>query len=259
MSRAALIRRILASCTLVALLAAAVASGRGALVEVDNLVLRADGGFQPSALPRGSFKPIEFAGRATVASKDGSRPLALRQAVIDFDADGRLATRGLPSCAPERIAAASVAQARSRCGGAIVGRGTLGARIAVGSLLVDATSPLTVFNGPRQDGHPTAVLHAQVHSPTTETFAVLAPIERIRGQFRYRVTIDVPPIAAGRGSLTRLQARIGRRYRAGGKRRSYVAARCRDGIIRTRGRFTFEDGTVIAGAVEKFCRSLPSR
>ena len=80
MSRAALTRLAVAACLLAALGLTAVASGRGALVEVDNLVLRADGGFEPRSLPRSTFKPIEFAGQATVASKDGSRPLALRRA-----------------------------------------------------------------------------------------------------------------------------------------------------------------------------------
>jgi hypothetical protein len=85
------------------------------------------------------------------------------------------------------------------------------------------------------------------------------PIERRRGEYGYRATIDLPPLAAGLGSLTRIQVELGRRYRFGGKSRSYTSARCSDNILRTRGRFTFEDGTVIDGAVEKFCRQLPGR
>jgi hypothetical protein len=183
----------------------------------------------------------------------------LRQAIIDFDADGRLSLQGLPTCAPEQVAEVGVEEAQARCAGAIVGSGRIDAVIEVGSLLVDATSSLTIFNGPRQEGHPTALLHAQVTTPTTQTFAILAPIERIRGEFRYRVTIDVPSIAGGRGSISLIKAEVGRRYSFAGKQRSYVSARCRDSILRTRGYFAFEDGTVIAGAVEKFCRALPQR
>jgi hypothetical protein len=257
--RARLSRVALLVCGLTALLVAAGASGRGAVVEVNNLVLRADGGFQPRTLPRSNFKAIEFAGHASIASKDGSRPVALRRAVIDFDADGRLSPRGLPSCAPEQVANATTEEARALCAGAIVGRGRIEAVISLSSGPIEAGSPLTIFNGPRQDGLPTAVLHAHITSPGTQTFAILVPIERIRGEFRYRVTLDLPPIAAGLGSLSLIEVEIGRRFSFEGKRRSYVSARCRDGILRTRGYFAFEDGTVIAGAVEKFCRALPGR
>jgi len=37
-------------------------SASGALVEVENLVLRADGGFKPQSLPRHRFAPIDFQG-----------------------------------------------------------------------------------------------------------------------------------------------------------------------------------------------------
>lgn len=259
MSRARLSRVALAVCGLAALLVAAGASGRGALVEVDNLVLRADGSFQPRALPRKNFKPIEFAGHASIASKDGSRPVALRRAVIDFDADGRLNTRGLPICTPEQIAQATVEEARATCAGAIVGKGRIEAVISLSSGPIVAGSALTIFNGPHQNGLPTAVLHAHITSPGTQTFAILVPIERIRGEFRYRVTLDLPPIAAGLGSLSLIEVEIGRRFSFEGARRSYIYARCRDGILRTRGWFGFEDGTVISGAIEKFCRALPQR
>jgi hypothetical protein len=115
---------------------------------------------------------------------------------------------------------------------------------------------LTIFNGPPLDGGPTAVLHAQTTVPGTQTYAILVPIERRGGEYRYRATLDLPLIAAGLGSLTFVEVELGRRYRFQGKSRSYVSARCGDGILRTRGRFTFEDGTVIEGAVEKFCRAL---
>ncbi len=249
-------RRVLVAAALIALAAATVASGRGALVEVGNLVLRADGGFEPRKLPRDRFRPIEFRGRASVSSKDGARPLALRRIVVDFDHDGRVSVRGLPTCPAERLATATVAQARQRCAGAIVGKGRVAARISLSSGLVEASSPLTIFNGPRQGGHLSAVLHAHFASPGTQTFAIPVPITRRRGEYRYRVDLVLPPIAAGLGSLSLIEVQIGRRYEFAGKRRSYVSARCRDNLLRTRGRFTFEDGTVIDGAVTKYCHAL---
>lgn len=228
----------------------------GALVEVDNIVLRADGGFKPQTLPRRQFAPIDFHGRLDIEAKGGGRPSPLRQALIDFDRDGRLSVAGLPSCAPESIAAVGSEEARAICGKALVGAGNIEALIALPGGTVQASSPLTIFNGPRLGGLPTAVLHARLDAAgMSETYAIVVPIEKIRGDFRYRARLDVPPIAGGAGAITHVDVKIGRRYRAGGQQRSYASARCSDNILQTHGRFTFEDTTIVDGLVEKFCRS----
>jgi hypothetical protein len=231
------------------------ASGENAVVEVNDLVLRADGGFQPRTLPRRHYVPIDFEGHVDIAAKGGGRPAPLQQALIDFDRDGRLSVAGLPTCAPETIADASPGEARRLCGGAIVGTGHLAALVSLPSGTIRATSPLTIFNGPRLEGNPTAILHARFTAPTTQTYAIVVPIERLSGGFRYRARLDLPAIAGGLGALTHIDVEIGRRYRAGGKARSYVSARCSDNVLQTHGRFSFEDGTVISGLVEKYCRS----
>jgi hypothetical protein len=230
-------------------------AGATAVVEFKDIVVRADGGFQPRTLPRKQFEPIEFQGYIDIGSRSGVRPQALSQAVIDFDRDGRLSVGGLPTCQPETIAAASTAEARSLCHGAIVGTGKVEALIYVGNSVLPASSPLTIFNGPPSEGRPTVVLHARTTTPATQTYAILVPIERRRGYFRYRATLNIPPIAGGLGVLTRIKVDIGRRYTANGKRRSYVSAHCSDGVLQTNGRLTFADGTIIDGAVEKFCRA----
>jgi hypothetical protein len=241
-----------------ALALAANAAGEGALVEVNDLVLRADGGFQPRSLPRRQFAPIDFHGHVDIAAKGGGKPSALESAALDFDRDGRLSAGGLPVCAPEQVASASPAEARQACAGAIVGTGHLEALVELGGGTVTARSPLTLFNGPSQAGNPTVVVHAQVTVPATQTFAIVVPIERRRGPFRYHAGLTLPPIAGGLGAITHLDVKIGRRFRAGGQRRSYVSAHCSDGVLQTHGRFTFADGTVIDGSVEKPCLYLPA-
>jgi hypothetical protein len=226
-----------------------------AVVKVENIVLRADGGFQPRYLPRRRFAPIDFRGSVDITARSGGQPAALEQAVIDFDRDGRLSAGGLPTCAAEEVSGDSPAQARAACPGAIVGGGRVQARIALPTGPITASSPLTIFNGSPEAGHPTVVLHAQMTVPATQTFAIVVPIERRRGAFRYRATLDLPAIAGGLGAITEVKVKVGRRFSVGGQRRSYVSAHCSDGVLSTHGRFTFADGTIVDGAVEKFCRA----
>jgi hypothetical protein len=234
-------------------LVAASAQALPAVVEVENLRLEADGGFRPRTLPKHQFSPIDFQGRVEIESRDGGAPEPVRQIVVDFDRDGRLTAGGLPVCMPEEIANATPEEARRTCGDAEVGSGHVEAIVSLASGPIPASSPLTLFNGPRLDRKPTVVLHAQTTVPGTQTYAIVIPIERRRGEFRYRATLDLPPIAAGFGAITHVDVKVGRRFSAGGKARSYTAARCSDGVLRTHGRFTFEDGTVIDGSVEKGC------
>jgi len=177
------------------------ATAHGELVEFDNLVLTADGGFTPRTLPRRAFAPIEFKGRANLRAIDGGVPVAVQRIVLGFDRDGRLDTRGLRACDPALLIDATPAQARAACARSIVGEGRVVALVARDDgPPLKAASPLTIFNGPREAGHPTAILHARLATPAAQTFVLTVPIEKRPGEFRYRATLDIPPIAAGRVS-----------------------------------------------------------
>ncbi len=229
-------------------------AANAALVRVGNLVLTADGGFKPSSLPRSTYAPINFDGEANLRAVNGSVPPPLQQIVLDFDRDGRLSASGLSVCQPTSLEEATTQEARARCSGAIVGTGHASALISDGGLpLFVVSSPVTFFNGPRLGGNPTVILHARIAVPAVQNFVITIPIEKRSGQYRYQATINLPPIAGGHGSLTHLDATIGKRYRSGGKERSYVSARCGDGIFHTHGRFSFADGTIIDGSIDKAC------
>jgi hypothetical protein len=236
-------------------LGAAVA-GATAMVETRDVRIEVNAAFQPRDLPVKSFAPVQFSGFLDVSKPGGGQPPALDRIVLDFDRDGRLDVAGLPTCAPESIAQVGVEEARRICKGAIVGTGKIDVLVALpfSGNLVPASSPLTLFNGPRLEGKPTVVVHAQTTIPATQTYAFTVPIEKRRGEFRYRATADIPPLAGGYGAITKISVTIGRRYRAGGKQRSFVAARCSDHILRSHGAFTFANGLTIEGVgLEKYC------
>jgi hypothetical protein len=246
-------RRLAALAACGCVLALGIAAADAAIVRHDGLELTANGEFTPHELPRHHPAPIEIEGRASIRSLVGGPPPRLQQLILDFDRDGRLSTHGLSTCAPASIEALGVSAARRKCEGAIVGEGTVGAVVQVEGRWLRVVGALTLFNGPAMGGLATVVAHAQPTSLPDEIYVVTIPIERTQGRYRYRATVEVPEIFNGTGVLTRVKAKIGRHYRSGGRERSYVSALCSDGSLAVHGRLTFETGTVIDGAVEKYC------
>lgn len=228
-------------------------------VRVGTLVLHADGGFEPRLLPRHAFAPIHFQGYGQIKTTNGTVPPPLQHVKLEFDRDGRLTTAGLPSCKVSQLEGTTTAEARRRCHEAIVGTGHIGAVIPFAGLArIDIGVPLTLFNGPRIAGTPSVLGQARAPFPLSETYVIVAPVERVHGGiYGYRSEFDVPPIAGGLGSLTRIDAKIGREYSFQSRELSYVSARCSDYILQTRGYFSFGDGTVIYGSAFKTCTPRP--
>jgi len=235
------------------LVATAVAVAQPAIVRTAGLELKADGEFTPHELPRNHPAPIEIEGKAAIRSTAGGPPPELEQLILDFDRDGRLSTAGLPTCAPASIEGVGVAAARRKCEGAIVGKGTVGAQVLIEGRWIRVTGALTLFNGPAAAHTASVVAHAQPVSLPDEIYVVEIPIDRTKGDFRYRATVEVPEIFNGTGVLANAKVKIARRFRHKGKERSYASAQCSDGTLGVHGRLTFENGIVIDGTVEKYC------
>ena len=225
-------------------------------VQVGNVVIDVDGGFSPSSLPKKRFAPITLRVAVDISTADGTVPPPLQRMVLDFDRNGRLQTKGLPVCQPARLENTTPPVARKACKQMIVGTGSATAQIALpGQAPIPATSPLTIFNGPRRGGNPSVIIHAYATVPAPATFVIQAPITRAHGRYRYEVTADIPPIAGGYGSLTHLDFKIHKIYRARGGRLSYASGRCTDGRLQAGGQFTFGDGTMAAGSVFRPCKA----
>jgi hypothetical protein len=246
---------IVAFCGLLAALAGGAAYAE--LVQVGPLVLQADGGFIPRKLPRNRYVPIRFEGHVRISSTNSEPVPPLRQIKLNFDRDGLITTKGLAVCSPTQIEASTPQAARQACKAAIIGTGHVHVAVSVpGGGTVNVESPLTLFNGPRQEGNLTVLAHAQTTFPKLETFVVVVPVERLHGAYSYRATVNLPEIAEGHGALTYVDGKIGKRWRSGGKERSYTSARCSDGILETQGRLVFAEGTIISGTIFKPCSAL---
>ncbi|HWB68978.1 MAG TPA: hypothetical protein VG518_03290 [Solirubrobacterales bacterium] len=243
------------------LVAVGAAATDAALVKVGKLVLRADGSFLPSILPKQAYSPITLKGHVNVSSVDHGVPPAVTDVELDFGHNGKLQTLGLPTCPPEKLAGTTPGQARKRCKGAIVATGNVEALVQrPGEPRVPIRTPVTVFNGPPEGGNPTVVFHTYTWFPESETFVVSAPVKRERkGPIAFHVDIAIPPIAGGYGAITHGDIRIGRRYTYKGREMAYTSAHCPDGLLEAHGRVTFDNGVVIEGTIFKPCSADPPR
>ena len=206
------------------------------------IVIIAEGGFAPTALPKHENAPITLHGGGSISTTSGALPPILKTLTIYFDRHGSVQTTGLPTCTAAKLAATTTAQARRACPEAIVGEGEGKAIIAFPeSVPIPASSPLTLFNGPKKNGDPTVLAHAYLTVPVPTTYIVPIVIEKIHdGVYGYRTKGNIPPIAGGSGVPVSGQLRIGRKWTYKGKSYSYINARCETGHLQAKGEFSFD-------------------
>src|SRR3954466_99292 len=92
-------------------------------IQAGNLLVIGEGGFTPTTLPKNVDAPITIFGKGRLDTVDGSLPPILKTIEFEFDKHGSVQTEGLPICPAAKLQATTVADARKRCPGAIVGKG----------------------------------------------------------------------------------------------------------------------------------------
>ncbi|MGE5283255.1 MAG: hypothetical protein ACM3N0_13225 [Chloroflexota bacterium] len=235
---------------LLAVAATAMASSFKVHKVVGNLVLDAEGGFKPNALPRNHDAPIVTHGGGKLSTVTGEIPPVLDTFVLEFDKHGHLDTTGLPHCTKGKLVATEVAKARRHCRGAIVGKGYGKAVVALPEQIpFTVGSPITLFNGPKKNGNVTILAHAYLDYPGPTTFIVPIVIEKIhKGVYGYRVKVKIPKIAGGYGHPLTGKATVGRKWRLKHREHSFINARCQTGHFLVRGEFTFKEDETILNA-----------
>ena len=225
-------------------------------LRIGDIVIVANGGFTPTTLPKHENAPIKLYGSAKFKTVDGSRPSPLRQLVIEFDKHGAVETRGLQKCTQADLVATTTARARQSCRDAIVGTGFGTAVVELPEQRpIEASSALTLFNGPVRHGNPTVLGHAHLDYPAPTTYVILIEIEKIsNGRYGFRTVADFPRIANDYGSPVSGHLTIGREWKYKGKTLSYANAHCADGRLQAKAQFSFKDGSFVEGTVFRPCK-----
>ena len=225
-------------------------------LRIGNIVVVTDGGFSPTTLPKHENAPITLHGSARFSTVDGSRPSPLRRLTLEFDKHGELETRGLPKCTQAKLVATTTKQARKLCPGSIVGTGFGTAVVELPEQRpIEASSALTLFNGPLIHGNPSVIGHAHLDYPGPTTYLVPIEIQRIHhGRYGFKTVANFPKIANDYGSPLYGRLTIGREWTYKGQRLSYTNAHCADGRLQAKGEFSFKDGSFVQGTVFKPCK-----
>jgi hypothetical protein len=251
-------RRSIKAGALVALVALiACASAYAVKIEFEHTVVSATADVEPRALPAHGDAPVEIESVTRIKANDGSSPPTLKELVFDFDRNGSVNTRGLPTCSLAKLAETTPEVARKRCAGAIVGEGVGRAEVDMpGRPPVEISSPLTFFNAAPVAGKPSLIAHAYETVPVPKAILVPFSIERIhQGRYGFRIKVPMPEIAEGFGSATLAKATLGKTWKVGGKTVGYTNAHCVGGRLQVHGAISFTDGSFFPGTLTSPCHA----
>jgi hypothetical protein len=205
------------------------------------------GQFAPRSLPRVGRSPISVEIEGKIATADGSKPPPLRRLEIALNRNGSISTQGLATCRGSQLQSTSRRLALARCRPALVGRGSFHTTYELGGD-VPSDGTILIFNS-RHHGEPALLLHLSISIPVQATLVLPLTLRRLdEGEFGTVLEGNIPKLAGGLGSITRLKLHVGRVYSFRGHRRGYISAGCPApaglgaAVFRfLRGRFTFEN------------------
>jgi len=247
---------ILAVCTAVALVAAAVAVAKKyppTVVQAGNLKISLNGGFSPTALPKkGKPAPITLNVSGEIGTTDGTHPPALKEVVVETDKHGSIDVKGLPTCTSGKLQAQDTASAEKICKKAIIGKGKTNVEVEFPEQRPFlAKSTLLAFNGGVKGGKTTIFIHAYLSSPVSAAVVTTVKISKVHnGRYGTKSVASIPRIAGGSGSVKSFSLTFNKGY----KGQRYLFATCPDGHLNAKATSVFADGTKLVGSFVRSCK-----
>jgi hypothetical protein len=250
--------------TSIAGLAVAVAAAIAASVAVAGpTVGGSDGNTQaidvklsPQRLSKTALTPValKVTTKTSTTTAANGVPVPAVQAVVDFDKNTRLFTKGIPTCDPAQLQNTSTEAALAACGKAKIGAGAGGALLPVGTAVYTEPTVVTAFNGIPKEGKPVVLLHAYGSAPVQTTLVLVGAVSGYgREGYGPRLDIGIPLLAGGTGALTDFEVTIDKKYAYKGKRRSFVSAKCAAKKLKARGAFSYKDGETLTAYSTQTC------
>lgn len=231
-----------------------ISSAGGQTVRAGNLIVTVEGGFTPHKISAKEAAPITLSARTTIKTVDGTHLPALKTAHVLFDKNTGSYVKGLPTCTVGELTNTVTADAKRRCGDALVGTGQAGAEIEFPEQPpFFAKAPMLIFNAPPVGGKPQFIFHVYAHVPAPTTFVTTGVLKKASGLYGTDVELKIPSIVSGQGSLSFAEFQIHKTWNEGGEKKTLLYGTCPSGNFNIRGELTFTDGFKMAGKVVRSC------
>lgn len=255
-------RAVLAAAAVVTLGALALAAQTLAVNAIKgNLIVAFNGTITPSKLPRDKAAPVGVQMGGKIKTTDRSVPPKLERIVLGINRNGRLQTKGLPTCPLGQLRNATTQAARQVCGDALIGSGSVTSRVAFpGQGPFASNGGLLAFNG-RRKGHPAIFAKVRSDQPLLVDFLIVFEVRKRGGTFGTSLIGRIPPIASGYGRISAFNLLLRRQYSFRGERLSYASASCPapEGFPAANFAFAkvsyqFEDGRDLSSKLVRQCK-----
>lgn len=192
-------------------------------IKIGNATFGGGGTFKPDALPKKTMVPVSLKTWGDITTDDGSVPPVVDVIQIDFDRDGDIRTKGIPTCDEGQLRNLSVKDAAKVCGDALVGQGRAEALVKLEDQApIEAGGKLQIFNGKPQGKKPTIVFHTFLDYPVPSAYVAKAVVEKSKMGKEYgkRVIVRPPSIASGQGTFTGFTANIPKKIKVPATKRA---------------------------------------
>lgn len=207
-------------------LAASAAPAGAEVMQRNGVRVNFGGELAPQLLPRSGSAPIAVSLRAKIDPVGKGTAPQLRRISIAINKYGQIDSTGLPVCRLADIQPSTSAKARQACGRSLVGSGSFSARVLLPEQApFPSEGEILAFNGVHE-GKPAILAHVYGTEPAPTSFTMPFSIGTSAGKFATTITAELPAVTSEWGYVTALELNLDRRYRWGGKARSYVVAGC---------------------------------
>ncbi len=197
------------------------------VIQRGDVRVKVDARIAPRRLPRHGVAPIHFSLATKLASTGGSVPPQLRQISIEINRNGHLDPTGLPVCRFAAIQPSTTEGALAACRRSLVGEGRFTAKVLIAQQApFPSEGKVLAFNG-RWHGKPAILAHVYGSEPVPTSYTLPFAISAAhRGAYGTTLAASLPRFTSKWGYVTGISLELGRSFRSGGARRSYLTAGC---------------------------------
>jgi hypothetical protein len=227
-----------------------------------DLIIYLRGGVSPRTLPRDHSTPVSVELQAGIETQDSIPLPHVKKISLELAYRGALDTKGLPLCPRAELRALDTRHATALCGSAIVGRGSLYARVFVPSQApFGLHARLLAFNGKTHRGRTAIWVLAYSPDPPI-SFVLPFHVRRQSGPFRTALVSVVPRDVGPWPHFAHFSMVVSRRFHYRGQVHSYLRASCplpprfTSGLLSlARATFSIDNGPELDVEAVRTCRA----